>query len=144
MDWVHNPIEGLGMAKKKYRYMENDKKKADEEVKRLNALLRAEQDAVCSGILVVGPNGKVLNYNKRFLEIWNIPEGLVKKGEDSGLLSYVEGSAKDRDAFINTMQHLDRNPNLPPKYPAINPKVTPMTEEMPTTVMPTPNEIREP
>ncbi len=92
------------------RKVEHDKKTAEEELRRLNALLKAEQEAINSGILVVDLDGKVLRYNKRFLEIWNIPEDLAKEGNDSRLLSFVGGSLKDWDAFIREVEYLYRHP----------------------------------
>ncbi len=92
------------------RKTEEDKKKADEEIQRLNALLKAEQEASISGILSVDTDGKILNYNKRFLEVWDIPKSVAEKGEDDKLLSHVEGSVKNWDAFIKLVKDIYRNP----------------------------------
>lgn len=92
------------------RKMENDKKAAEREARRLNALLKAEQEAINSGILVVGLDGKVLRYNKRFLEIWNIPEGLANEGDDNKLLACIADSLVDWDAFIKLVEYLYQRP----------------------------------
>lgn len=92
------------------RKMENDKKAVERELRRLNALLKAEQEAINSGILVVGLDAKVLRYNKRFLEIWEIPEGLVNEGDDSKLLSFVADSLSDWDTFIKQVEYLYQYP----------------------------------
>lgn len=92
------------------RKMENDKKAAEREARRLNALLKAEQEAINSGILVVGLDGNVLRYNKRFLEIWNIPEGLANEGDDNKLLAYIADSLVDWDAFIKLVEYLYQRP----------------------------------
>ncbi|MBF8276423.1 MAG: response regulator receiver modulated diguanylate cyclase with sensor [Candidatus Brocadiaceae bacterium] len=92
------------------RKMENDKKAVERELRRLNALLKAEQEAINSGILVVGLDAKVLRYNKRFLEIWEIPEGLVNEGDDSKLLSFVADSLSDWDTFIKQVEYLYQHP----------------------------------
>lgn len=92
------------------RKVENDKKLVEKELKRLNALLIAEQEAINSGILVVGLDGKVLRYNRRFLEIWDIPDNLINEGDDDRLLSFVAESIKDWNAFIKLVEFLYKHP----------------------------------
>ena len=38
------------------------------------AILRAQQEATLEGSLVVDNEGHILSYNRRFLDIWQIPE----------------------------------------------------------------------
>jgi len=37
------------------------------------AILKAQQEATLDGILVVDNDGRILSYNRRFLEIWGVP-----------------------------------------------------------------------
>ena len=48
------------------------------ELKGLIALLQATLDSTDEGILVINARGQMANYNKRFLEIWNIPEEIMR------------------------------------------------------------------
>ena len=41
------------------------------------AILKAQQEATLDGILVVDHAGKILSYNRRFLEIWGIPASVA-------------------------------------------------------------------
>ncbi len=90
--------------------IENEKRIAEEKLSRLNALLKAEQEAVCCGVLVVGVDGELIRYNKRFLEIWNIPESLAKEGDEKKLLHHVEHSLKDWKEFIALIKDLYQHP----------------------------------
>ena len=63
------------------------------------AILRAQQEATLDGILVVGLDRRVLSYNRRFLEIWNIPDQVAEKGDDQALLQYALQAVKDPDEF---------------------------------------------
>lgn len=92
------------------RKVEIEKKMAEKELRQLNAFLKAEQEAINSGILVVGLDGKILRYNRRFLEIWNIPESLVREADDERLLSFVADAIKNWDAFFNLVEYLYRHP----------------------------------
>lgn len=115
---LENVIEGAVITfvdiTERKRKMENDKKAVERELRRLNALLKAEQEAINSGILVVGLDVKVLRYNKRFLEIWEIPEGLVN-GEIIGRLWNFEDvtERKRQDALIQNMAFYDYLTGLP-------------------------------
>ncbi len=88
-----------------------EKEKTDRELKQLNALLRAEQEATNSGILVVDLNRKIIRFNKRFLKIWDVPESIAKKGEEKILLSYIRDSLKNREAFMQLVEHLYQHPD---------------------------------
>jgi len=51
--------------------------------------LKAVLESTADGILVVSNYGEVKNYNKKFLELWNIPDSLIKTMDDDVLLKYV-------------------------------------------------------
>ena len=75
--------------------------KVDEyEVKRTLSLLGALQEASIDGILVVGEERNVVSYNRRFLELWQIPDEVAALGRDEALLGHVLESIVDQDAFL--------------------------------------------
>ena len=45
-------------------------------------LLRAVLESTADGILVVGKNGEVLSSNRRFADLWQIPEELLATRND--------------------------------------------------------------
>jgi len=55
-----------------------------EELRTSLAILRAQQEATLEGTLVVDPQGKVISYNRRFLQIWRIPECLNHRAQAGG------------------------------------------------------------
>ena len=64
------------------------------------AILRAQQEATLDGILVVDLEGRVLSHNRRFREIWKIPESVPSDADDFDLLSYARKLVSDWEAFI--------------------------------------------
>jgi PAS domain S-box-containing protein len=74
------------------------------------AILRAQQEAMLDGILVVDLEGHVLSYNRRFLEIWNIPESVATEGDDNELLGFAAEAVADWDAFIDLVNYLYVHP----------------------------------
>jgi len=82
-----------------------------------NSLTRAIIEASLEGILVVDEKGIVVSHNRRFLEIWRIPDNLKQSGsaigiEDVSLLSAVIERLQDPDAFLARVQELYDNPHL--------------------------------
>ena len=53
------------------------------------AILKAQQEATLDGILVVDLQGRVLSYNRRFLQIWGVPDSVANTGDDNELLGYA-------------------------------------------------------
>ncbi|HEX7829376.1 MAG TPA: EAL domain-containing protein [Thermoanaerobaculia bacterium] len=75
------------------------------------AILRAQQEATLDGILVVDNAGNVLSYNRRFLEIWRIPESVAETADDNDLLGYAADAVTDWDAFIELVNYLYEHPD---------------------------------
>jgi len=74
-------------------------------------ILKAQQEATLDGILVVDNSGKVLSYNRRFLEIWGIPDSVADQGDDNELLGYAAELVEDWDAFIELVNYLYEHPH---------------------------------
>jgi diguanylate cyclase (GGDEF)-like protein/PAS domain S-box-containing protein len=83
----------------------------DESLRTTVAILKAQQEATLDGILVVDTAGKILSYNRRFLEIWGIPEAVAPDATDAQLLSYAERSVADWKAFIEVVRYLYAHPD---------------------------------
>ena len=75
------------------------------------AILKAQQEAMLDGVLIVGPDGRVLSYNRGFLEIWGIPEEVAEKCDDQQLLSYAANKVAHWDSFIDQVNYLYKHPS---------------------------------
>jgi signal transduction histidine kinase len=78
-----------------------------------NVMLEASQaelhgvlGATADGILAVDKQGKVLFTNRRFAELWRIPQGLLDRKDDQAMLGHVEAQVKDPEAFVNRVMSL--------------------------------------
>jgi diguanylate cyclase (GGDEF)-like protein/PAS domain S-box-containing protein len=74
------------------------------------AILKAQQEATLEGTLVVDTEGRVLSWNRRFLQIWGIPEDAAQRGSDNELLGYAAERVADWDAFIELVNYLYEHP----------------------------------
>ncbi len=64
------------------------------------SLLEGLSESVVDGILIVSPDGKMLHYNRRFLEIWNFPQAVLDSKSDEDALQWVAGQTADPAAFL--------------------------------------------
>ena len=74
------------------------------------AILRATLDATTDGLLVVDEDGKIVFHNRRFAEMWGIPEDVAKAADDNELLGFASEKVQDWDEFIELVNHLYTHP----------------------------------
>ena len=86
-------------------------RQAEERLERSVSLLQAALDSTADGILVVDLSGRVVRTNRRFAEIWDIPEDMVAAGTDDRLLQYVMGKVEDPEAFLDRIETLYGEPD---------------------------------
>jgi diguanylate cyclase (GGDEF)-like protein/PAS domain S-box-containing protein len=53
------------------------------------SLLAAQSEASIEGILVVSADGTILSYNRRFVEIWKIPQPVMEARSNNSVLQFV-------------------------------------------------------
>ncbi len=74
-------------------------------------VLHAIHEAAPDGILLIGPDRRVLGFNRRFARLWRMPAGLMSARDDDKLLSYVLHLMSDPDEFIRRVLHLYEHPS---------------------------------
>ena len=87
-----------------------DTHQIEHELEQSLALLKATLDATADGVLVVDTAGRVVSFNRRFLEMWRIPEALVQVRDDSRLLAFVLDQLKDPERFLKKVRDLYAQP----------------------------------
>ena len=74
-------------------------------------LLDAQTEASIDGILVVSSDTKMLSFNRRFVELWGVPQDIVDSRSDEMALSWVIGTLQDPDAFVARVAYLYQHPD---------------------------------
>ena len=74
------------------------------------SLLQATLDSTADGILVVDVQGRIQAFNRKFAEMWRLPEELLQSGEDERALAFVLGQLRDPDAFLAKVRDLYASP----------------------------------
>ncbi len=86
------------------------RKKAEAELEKSFSLQNATLESTADGLLVVDSNGKVVRYNRKFAEMWRIPERIMETMDDKVLLSFVREQVKNPDDFLQQVEHLYSDP----------------------------------
>jgi len=84
----------------------SDLKRVEAELRRSETGLQATLESTADGILAVDSKGKVIKANRRFAELWRIPQSLMDAGDDRVLLDFVLKQLSDPDAFLKKVQLL--------------------------------------
>ena len=84
-----------------------ERKRAQEELLFKTALLETEAETTIDGILVVDGNGRRLQSNQRFAEIFDIPADVLERNDEREMLAAVRSQLADADAFLERVQYLN-------------------------------------
>jgi PAS domain S-box-containing protein len=76
-------------------------------------LLEALTESVLDGIMIVSPDGRVIQANKRFQEIWNFPPEVIAAGSDEAALTWAAGQTADPAGFLARVAAVYAEPDKP-------------------------------
>ena len=85
-------------------------KLAEEKLAYRTALLEAHNEASIDGILLVDTKGKILSFNRRFIEIWSMPQQIVDAKDDEEALSFAMTQLVNPLQFIDKVNYLYVHP----------------------------------
>ncbi|MCU1281594.1 MAG: hypothetical protein JWM53_5140 [bacterium] len=88
----------------------SDRKRAEDASQQSMSLLRATLDATTDGILVVDNGGRIIDFNRRFAEMWNVPADVMAPRDDAQVLAVVVAQVRDPDAFLAKVRLLYAEP----------------------------------
>ncbi|MBC7868345.1 MAG: PAS domain S-box protein [Gloeobacteraceae cyanobacterium ES-bin-316] len=74
------------------------------------ALLEAHNEASLDGILLVDAKGKILSFNKRFMEVWDMPQHIVDAKDDDAALAHAMQQLVNPEQFLEKVKFLYENP----------------------------------
>lgn len=85
------------------------RKKTEEQLEHSLSLVQATIESTADGILVANSNGKITLMNKKFSEMWNIPESILEHKDDEAALKFVLDQLIDPESFIEKIRELYSN-----------------------------------
>jgi PAS domain S-box-containing protein len=87
-----------------------ERKHVEEEVENTLSLLRATLEATADGILVVDREGKIVSFNRKFVEMWRIPPEIIASRDDNQALAFVLDQLRDPERFVRKVKELYDHP----------------------------------
>jgi PAS domain S-box-containing protein len=75
------------------------------------SLLQATLESTADGILVVDGNGKIAAFNRRFAEMWRVPEEMLQRGEDEKVILSVLHQLAHPGSFVEKVRELYAQPD---------------------------------
>jgi PAS domain S-box-containing protein len=112
--YTHSFITSLDTdGKKLFVCVQRDitaEKKAQELLAYRTAILEAQNDAIPDGILIVDTKGKILSFNKHFIELWKIPGDIIEGKDDTLALEYAKEQLSNPNAFLENLHYSYTDP----------------------------------
>ncbi|MDD4973976.1 MAG: PAS domain S-box protein [Bacteriovorax sp.] len=82
------------------------------ELERSLSLLNAIIESTADGLMVVDLNGNIMRYNQKFVKLWQIPEKILDKKDDSLTIQYILGQIKNPDQFLEKIKEIYESPEM--------------------------------
>jgi PAS domain S-box-containing protein len=83
-----------------------ERRRAEEELALQYSLLKAQAESSHDGLLVVDKEDRIILHNKRFAEIWRIPDAILGRKSDEGALDYIQAQLIKTDEFVQRVKAL--------------------------------------
>ena len=99
----HDEIGTLAQA---FNEMMDERRLAEEELEFKNVILSTQQETSIDGILLVDESDTIISYNRRFVDLWEIPPELVEAQDDTPVLQWVTTKVVDREGFVARVKYL--------------------------------------
>jgi signal transduction histidine kinase/ActR/RegA family two-component response regulator len=77
-----------------------------QELARSVAILRATLEATTDGILVSDAAHPISMFNRRFVEMWRVPEAILQHRDRAALLAFTSQQLVDGDAYVRRIEQL--------------------------------------
>ena len=106
--WLHTDAPGYLVALRDLR----PQREAQEQLETLLAELRATLESTADGILAIDLQGHVRNYNRRFADMWELPEALLLHRDDAALFEHLAGRVDGTTAYRERLDFLAQFPLL--------------------------------
>ncbi|MEO6721027.1 MAG: PAS domain S-box protein [Ferruginibacter sp.] len=87
-----------------------DRKIAEKKLEESVSIMEATIESTADGILVADLNGKIIKFNKKFVELWHIPGEILETKDDNKAINYVLDQLADPEKFLSKLNELQNRP----------------------------------
>lgn len=86
--------------------------RVETELETIIAELRATLDSTADGILVTDMEGGIRGYNRRFAEMWSLPEDLLTRRDDRAVFEWMGSRVQDAEGYAERFTRIQDSPLL--------------------------------
>ncbi len=86
------------------------RKMAEDALAKSVSLLQATFDSTADGILAIDRSGKIVTFNREFVEMWGVPSDVMALRDDATTIAFVQNQLKDPQAFQERIESLYEQP----------------------------------
>lgn len=88
-----------------------ERRVAENELKRTLSLLQANLESTTDGLLVVDSQGNWVSFNTKFVKMWGIPNWIVESKDDKAGVAFVLNQLEDPEGFYQKIQKIYDEPD---------------------------------
>jgi len=89
-----------------------ERERSESHLEHLLLLLGTTLEFTADGILVLDPEGRVVRFNRRFIEMWRIPDEVLAFWTHDSLMQHLLEQVADPPAFLDKLGELCRRPEV--------------------------------
>lgn len=114
--WVHLTVSTVRSVQGDPLYLVafiddiSERRDAQREASKSFSLLRATLESTADGILVVGLDGKILSFNQKLADMWDIPAEIFSSGDDQRAIAAAIEKLVHPEDFMAKVMELYRHP----------------------------------
>ena len=87
-----------------------DAKRSESKLQRSMSLIKAAFDSTEEGMMVTSKDRKVTEYNQRFLDMWNVSQGMMESSSREDLLAFVGKQFSSPETFLPLIDDINAHP----------------------------------
>lgn len=84
----------------------------EKQIGRTLSLLHTTLESTADGIIAVNPDGDVISFNQKLLEMWQLPAEMMLPGVQKRRWAFFEEQLKEPEGFLAKVKELYSNPEL--------------------------------
>ncbi len=89
----------------------SERQRAERDLRETLSLLTATFEATADGILVVDLTGHIVSFNRKFAELWRIPDSVLDARDDAQTIAFVLEQLADPEGFVSKVRDLYARPD---------------------------------
>lgn len=91
---------------------QTQERRAERELEKLVAELRATLESTADGILVTDMEGSIRSYNQHFARLWNLPFDVLTRRDDAAVYDWMASCVQDVQQYDQRLHAIRRSPLL--------------------------------